>query len=236
MERKYGNLKTDQERGVPAPPLQKPYPADAELIDLVSPGDFTSGSMELRQAIGQRKSHRSFTDEPLTLEELSFLLWATQGLKQVDEKRVWTKRNAPSGGARQPWETYIVVNRVDGLNPGVYRYLVIEHKLLKVADELDSQEQKITGACHNQAFCGKSAAVFAWATVPYRCEWRYSIFSHKNIAIEAGHICQNLYLACEAIGAGACGIAAYDQRLIDALIGVDGQDEFCVYLSPVGKV
>ena len=59
---------------------------------------------------------------------------------------------------------------------------------------------------------------------------------HKDIAIEAGHICQNLYLACEAIRSGACGIAAYDQGLMDNLIGVDGKDEFVVYLSPVGKI
>ena len=60
--------------------------------------------------------------------------------------------------------------------------------------------------------------------------------SHKDIAIEAGHVCPNFYLDCEGIGAGTCGIAAYDQKLIDSLIKVDGKDEFTVYLSPVGKV
>ena len=105
-----------------------------------------------------------------------------------------------------------------------------------MADAGDDQVENIKQACQGQAFCAKSAVVFVWATIPYRTEWRYSIMSHKDIAIEAGHVCQNLYLACEAIGSGTCGIAAYDQKLIDALIGVDGKDEFVVYLSPVGKV
>jgi nitroreductase len=62
------------------------------------------------------------------------------------------------------------------------------------------------------------------------------VFSHKVIALDAGHVCQNLYLACEAIDAGTCGIGAYHQHKMDALLGVDGEDEFTIYLAPVGKV
>lgn len=64
---------------------------------------------------------------------------------------------------------------------------------------------------------------------------RNGLASHKVIALDAGHVCQNLYLACEAVGAGACAIAAYDQDAMDELLGVDGRDEFTVYLAPVGK-
>jgi nitroreductase len=58
----------------------------------------------------------------------------------------------------------------------------------------------------------------------------------KLIALDAGHVCQNLYLACEAISAGTCGIAAYNQKEMDAALGLDGTDEFAVYCAPVGKV
>ena len=236
LEKKFGDFETDQQSGIAPPPLQKPYPEDAALIDLIAPDNFTIEKIPLAQAIGSRKSHRNFSDAALSLEELSFLLWATQGVREIDPKKIWTKRNVPSGGARQPFETYIIVNQVEGLEPGVYRYLVIEHKLLHVSDAASDQVEKIHQASHGQGFISKSAVVFVWATIPYRTEWRYSIMSHKDIAIEAGHVCQNLYLACEGIGAGTCGIAAYDQKLYDALIGVDGKDEFVVYLSPVGKV
>jgi SagB-type dehydrogenase family enzyme len=75
-----------------------------------------------------------------------------------------------------------------------------------------------------------------WTALPARTEWRYAEASAKVIALDAGHLCQNLYLACEAIGAGTCAIAAYDQERTDALLAVDGTEEFAVYLAPVGKV
>ena len=77
---------------------------------------------------------------------------------------------------------------------------------------------------------------FFWTALPARSEWRYAEASYKVIALDAGHLCQNLYLACEAVGAGTCAIAAYDQQLADDLLGVDGDDEFTIYLAPVGKL
>jgi len=78
--------------------------------------------------------------------------------------------------------------------------------------------------------------VFIWTAVPYRTEWRYGPVSPKLVALDAGHACQNLYLAVEAIGAGTCAIGAYDQELSDAMCGVDGRDEFVVYMAPVGRL
>lgn len=225
----------DQRKEIPAPPLEKPYDSGTVLIDLVDPKDFTVGQIHLYDAIANRKSRRIFTDELLSLEELSFLLWSTQGVREVDKNKVWTKRAVPSGGGRQPYETYLLVYRVDGLDVGIYRYLPIEHKLVLVTKELPDGEELMDKAWF-QNFIGKSAVVFAWAAIPYKTEWRYSLIAYKDILIEAGHICQNLYIACEAIGAGTCAIAAYEQKVMDALIQVDGEEEMTVYISPVGKV
>ena len=96
--------------------------------------------------------------------------------------------------------------------------------------------RKLTEATLGQAFVGQAAVVFIWTTIPYRMEWRYGLAAHKVIALDAGHVCQNLYLACEAIGAGTCAVAAYHQQLMDRLVRVDGQEEFVIYLAPVGKV
>lgn len=225
-----------QRKGIPPPPLEKAYPKNSNLIDLIKPDDLSIGRVPLMDAIKGRQSHRKFTDDFLTLEELSFLLWATQGIKSVDTKKVWTRRTVPSGGARHPFETYLIVNRVRGITSGVYRYLPIEHMLLSLVKGDQQLPNKISAACYGQTFVGQSAVVFVWSAIPYRAEWRYSVIGYKDILIEAGHICQNLYLACEAIGAGACAIAAYDQEAMDTLIDVDGEDEFTVYLAPVGKV
>ena len=227
---------TDQRAGVPVPPPQKPYPEDAELIDLADPGDLNLGQMSVMQAIKQRRSHRSFTKEPLTLEELSFLLWATQGIEQANTHEgriIRTLRTVPSGGARHPFETYLLVRRVEGLAPGLYRYLPVEHKIYLVRDE------DLTAEAHEATrgqFLRQSSVVFIWTVIPYRTEWRYSFLSAKIIAQDSGHLCQNLYLACEAIGAGTCAIGAYDQDKIDPILGVDGEEEFTIYVAPVGKV
>ena len=228
------DLFTDQQKGLPHPPLEKPYPSDATLVDLVAPADLAVGQMPLIEAIGRRRSHRKFTQEPLTLQELSFLLWAIQGVQEVVREGAATLRTVPSAGARHPLETYLLVNRVEGVPPALYRYLPLEHKLCFLyADE--ELPKRVNKGCLGQNFVGRAAVVFVWTVIPYRTEWRYAGASYKVIAMDAGHACQNLYLACENIGCGTCAVAAYDQEAMDRLLGVDGEEEFTVYLAPVGK-
>jgi SagB-type dehydrogenase family enzyme len=225
---------TDQRKKVPPPPLQKSYPADAKLIDLVAAKDFTVGNMPLIEAVNRRQSRRRYTAAALTLEELSFLLWAAQGVQEIAKKGDATRRTVPSAGSRHPFELYLVVNRVNGLAPGLYRYLPLDHKLcfLRTDPQLS---KKAARACRKQAFVGKGAVVFVWTTLPYRAEWRYSIVAHKMIALDAGHSCQNLYLAGEAIDTGICAIGAYNQEELDALLKVDGTEEFAIYAAVAGK-
>lgn len=227
---------THQSKGLPRPAPEKPFPDDARLIELVDPSDLTVGDVSIKEVIRKRRSRRKFTDEPLSLEELSYLLWATQGVTKAANLRdgVLTYRTVPAGGALQPFETYLAVNRVTGVEPGLYRYLPMEHKLLFMRSEPDLMERAAIG-CAGQEFVATSAVVFIWACVPYRKEWRYAAASHKIIAQDSGHLCQNLYLAAESIGAGTCAIGAYFQDEMDTLLGVDGEDEFTIYVAPVGK-
>ncbi len=224
---------TDQKKGVPMPPVQKPVPEDAELIELPEPKKLDIDA-SLVEAISNRESKRSFTNEPLELEELSFLLWSTQGIRE-ELYSGHAYRVVPSAGCRHSFETYIAAFEVKGLEEAIYRYLPLEHKLTKVT-ECDDMGKKVTKAARGQSFVGNSAATFIWTTIPYRMEWRYGEASYKVIAIDAGHVCQNLYMACEAVNCGTCAIAAYDQDLMDSLLEVDGEDEFTIYLAPVGKV
>jgi hypothetical protein len=170
-----------QRKGIAAPPLEKPFSAGSPLVDLPRPEEATIGRMPLSDVIAARRSRRRFEHEPLTLEELSFLLWSTQGVRTVDKNEVWTLRNVPSGGARQPFETYLLVRNVENLVPGVYRYLPLEHKVIQVAEAGETFEKRIVEACNGQSFAGKSAVVFVWATIP-----RVSIF-HAN-RLEQEHV------------------------------------------------
>lgn len=225
---------TDQHQGVPRPPAEKPFPADAVRIALPRPDEWQLGSLpDLPTLIAIRRSCRSFRDASLSLDELAFLLWATQGVHQTGTPNVF--RTVPSAGCRHALETYLCVFNVGELAPGFYRYLPLEHQLLWEFSET-RVHAKLTAATLGQAFVARGAAVFFWTTVPYRMEWRYGLAAHRVILLDAGHVCQNLYLASTAIGAGTCAVAAYDQQAMDQLLRVDGQDEFTLYLAPVGKV
>ena len=235
IRRKLDFSQTDQSRGVPPPPLETPFSVDAIRIKLVPPGQWRGiGQTDLLTAIKNRQSRRDFTGDPLSQEHLSFLLWATQGVRRRMNEAT-ALRTVPSAGARHALETYLCVLNVEGLEAGIYRYLPLEHGLLTEAHD-PHVRSRLVEATFGQSFAGQSAVAFIWTAVPYRMEWRYDLAAHKVIALDAGHVCQNLYLACEAIGAGTCAVAAYHQQWMDRLVRVDGEDEFVIYLAPVGKV
>ncbi|MDI9569934.1 MAG: SagB/ThcOx family dehydrogenase [Pseudomonadota bacterium] len=226
---------TDQSRGMPPPPMAKPPAPDALIIDLVKPHSWQGiRRIDLTEAIGKRRSHRVYLPAALTLDELSFLLWATQGIRRKAD-RGHAYRTVPSAGCRHALETYLAVLNVQGLETAIYRYLPLEHQIVLVHDGAPLAE-RIVAAAFGQPYPGQAAATFIWTAVPYRMEWRYGPASGKAIALDAGHVGQNLYLACAAVGAGTCAIAAYDQEAMDRLLGVDGDEEFAIYLASVGKI
>jgi SagB-type dehydrogenase family enzyme len=235
MERtKYHYIgKSDQQKGLPQPPLELPPYPHARSIDLPRPESLRIPPLDLRAAIERRRSVRSFIREPITLEELSFLLWCTQGVKQVHGSQV-TFRTVPSAGARHAFETYLLVNDVEELEPGLYRYLALTHRLQQVETD-PTLAHRITCACFDQQFILRSGAVFVWTVVPYRMTWRYGERGYRDLHLDAGHVCQNLYLAAEAVGCGVCAIAAFDDDEMDAILGINSSDQFVIYLATVGK-
>ena len=138
---------TDQQKGVPVPLAQKPLPTNPELIDLPP-----VQAIDLKKLIEKRRSHRKFSAMPLTLEQLSYLCWSTQGVQKVF-KGGRLLRTVPSAGSRHSLETYLIINQVDKLPAGLYRYLGMEHKLLRIQAQPDVVQQcAIAGrarhACH----------------------------------------------------------------------------------------
>ncbi len=225
---------TAMARGLAEPPAVLPVPEGATVINLPAPA---AGDLPVGKAIANRRSHREFTDDPLGLDQLSFLLAMTQGVTDTERdgsgEITRQSRAVPSGGGRYPLETFLVIQHVEGLEAGLYRYLPSDHDLLLVRKNPDIG-QSLQRACYDNATTGTAPVTFIWAAVPQRTEWKYGCISHKMIAMEAGHVCQNLYLATESIGAGTCAMLGYHQPTLDALIGVDGKEVFAVYLAPVG--
>jgi SagB-type dehydrogenase family enzyme len=233
MEKTYYRFakQSDQMKGLPQPPLELDYNKSKAIVDLPASIDVQVKDLNLREAIENRRSIRQYSDQPLTLEEVSWLLWSTQGVKEVIHV---TLRNVPSAGARHAFETYLLANRVEGLQPGLYRFLAIDHKLVEVLLE-DNIADKITEAAWKQVMVKKSAVTFIWTAVAYRMKWRYGERGYRYLHIDAGHVCQNLYLAAEAIDCGVCAIAAFQDEQLNKLFGIDGTEQFAIYMAPVGK-
>lgn len=228
-------VNTDQEKGIEQPPLEKPFPEDASLIDLPEVDKDILTKDNIYHCIMDRESHRIYKDEALSLDELSFLLKTTTQVKEIRGNGYVGLRPVPSAGGRHPFETYLAVSNVEGLERGLYRYLPLEHKLLLIRKEEDIANRVSEGA-NRQKFVSNAQVTFIWSCIPYRTEWRYAHRSYKIMLLDAGHICHALYLSCEAIGLGTCAIASYNQEFMDELLEIDGEDEFVVYMSPVGRV
>ncbi|MFP4353550.1 MAG: SagB/ThcOx family dehydrogenase [Phycisphaerae bacterium] len=229
------DFQSDQQKGVACPDWEKPVDDNATVLELGElPGDVVEKN-DLIAAISSRRSRRRFTDQPLSLAQLHWLLWATQGVKRVLGEGQVVFRTVPSAGARHPFETYLAVLNVEGVQSGIWRYRSSKGQLVHVRD-VEDLGQSLGSVTLGQDFLSSAAVVFFWAAVPYRTEWRYDRVSHKAILLDAGHVAQNLYVAVEGIGCGTCAIAAYDQVAVDAMLGLDGDDEFVIYLAPVGRV
>ena len=140
----------------------------------------------------------------------------------------------PSAGARHAFETYLLVNRVDGLEPGLYRFIATRHALLRVEAPADADVQ-LTAASRQQEHILQSAVTFLWVAVVERMTWRYVERSLRYLFLDAGHVCQNLYLAAESIGCGVCAVDAFDDELVNPLVHADGVSQFTVYMATVGK-
>jgi SagB-type dehydrogenase family enzyme len=225
--------RADYGKGVLQPPLELDWDRSKELVALPAAKDLPPAAVALRGVVEQRRSLRDYAETPLTKEELSFLLWCTQGIRQVFPGSR-TERTVPSAGARHAFETLVLANNVSGTPPGLYRYVATKHALAEenlspgVADRL-------TEACLGQDFVKRSAATFVWVAVAYRMLYRYGERGFRYLYLDAGHVCQNLYLAAEAIGCGACAIAAFSDDDVNRVLRLDGQEQFAIYLGAVGK-
>ncbi|MCQ1537659.1 SagB/ThcOx family dehydrogenase [Methanocalculus taiwanensis] len=224
---------SDQQMGETPPPLEKPYPHDGIRIRLQPADQVFLPEHNLLDLIESRRSIRTYSQKALTQKELAYLLWSTQGI--MDSRAPYfTLRTVPSAGGRHACETYLLINRVEGLTPGLYRYLAFSHELLEI-DTVSGITDNVMAACLGQPFVRSSAVTFIWSCIIYRMSWRYSERAYRLVHLDAGHICQNLYLAGEEIGCGTCAIGAFDDEEMARIIGADGVEEFVIYLATVGK-
>ena len=161
------------------------------------------------------------------------MLWCTQGVKMALENG-GTMRTVPSAGARHAFETYLLVHRVEGIPAGLYRFLALGHALLPIANGEEADEALLP--CFKaQNMVKNSAVTFLWCADYRRMNHRFGPRSARYIYLDAGHVCQNLYLAAYTHRIGVCAVGAFDDGPLNAALGLDGENDFAVYGATVGK-
>src|SRR3990170_2069155 len=206
------------------PARTKEYP-EAALAAL--PAVTAPPELSVARAIERRRSLRDFAGRPLTTAALSWLLHAATGITGPGGLRA-----APSAGAQHPIETYVVASRVEGIEPGVYHYAVADHALERVRGGRFGTD--LVSAALGQEFLGQAPVVLVLSAIFGRLRWRYRERAYRYALLEAGHIGQNVYLAAEAAGLGACAVGAFFDDAVNGLLEVDGVREAALILLPVG--
>ncbi len=225
--------KSPQDAGIPQSPLELPIGKNYPLISLESPDNFILPQIDFWEILSKRKTLRKYQDTPLTLDELTTMLWFTQGVKSINTRPA-TERIVPSAGARHPFETYLVVTNITGLEPGLYRYIALQHKLAFLDQSADLAD-RVWMASHNQNHVRNCPVSFWWEANVMRTIWRYRTRGYRYIMMDVGHICQNLYLVAEALGCGICPIGSFSDAELNQIFGSDGEDRMVIYGATVGK-
>jgi SagB-type dehydrogenase family enzyme len=202
---------------------------------------------DLWACVGRRRSVRSFGATPVSLLGLSRLLWASAGIttSYITPHGQEFYRASPTAGALYPIETYVVANKVEGLDPGLYHYRVAGRDMVErpIVEGSHSLEQLRTGnlreelaaAALDQPFCGKAGVVFLWTAVFARSVWKYKERAFRYFYLDAGHMAAHLSLAAVAQGLGSCAVAAFYDDEVNALLGLDGEAEGIIYMTAVGR-
>jgi len=202
-----------------------PSPGQATVLDLPEPR--YDGNVSLEQTLLQRRSVRDYTGEPLTLAEVSQLLWSAQGITDASGFRT-----APSAGALYPLEVYVVAGDVAELTPGVYRYEPDGHRLLRLAD--GDKRASLADAALGQGSVEAGAADFVITGVYERTTAKYGDRGVRYVHLEAGHAVQNLCLQATALGLGTVTVGAFQDDEVMRLLNLPG-NETPLYIIPVGR-
>lgn len=184
-------------------------------------------NISVEEAIASRRSERSFIDRELTKDQLMKLLWAAQGITG------YGKRTAPSAGAAYPLKIYAAAGKVEGLEPGIYRYMPGDNEL--ISHFLKDVRKEIAKASLDQRFIADAPLVIIIAAEYSRTTKWYGERGIRYVHIEVGHVGQNIYLLAESLGLGTVAVGAfYDGKLSKAL-GLPEEHE-PLYVMPVGYI
>ena len=209
------------------PETYKSYPS-SKTIQL--PNVLQEATMGFAEVLRRRKSIRAFSNQPLSLDDLGFLLWASTGIQRVEQG--YEFRTAPSAGALYPIETYIAANNIEDVDSGIYHYNIKNHLLEEI--KTGNFGDALAHAALGQQICATASAVFIWTAIFERSKWKYNQRAYRYIYLDAGHIAENLALAAASINCGSCQVGAFFDDEINSIVDIDGAEESTILLSVIG--
>ncbi len=211
------------------PPVSpsEPAPSSPASAFIILPEPRFESQVSLEETLLGRRSVREYADLPLSLEEVSQLLWAAQGITSD-----WGGRTAPSAGALYPLEVYLVVGDVENMEVGVYKYQPQEHALVRVGE--GDVRTELASAAIGQSFVAEGAIDIVISAVYERTTRKYGDRGVRYVHMEAGHAAQNICLESVALDLGTVTIGAFsDERVMD-ILGMP-ESEIPLYIMPVGR-
>ena len=196
-----------------------------KIINLPEPKLESNFSVE--QSLLKRRSIRTFTEEPLTLQELSQLLWASQG---ITDTRGY--RTSPSAGGLYPLELYVVAGDVENLNPGIYKYRPQEHVMVLIS--IGDSRAELAAAALSQSCVEKGALAIVITAVYSRTMSKYGERGIRYVHIEVGHAAQNICLQATAMDLGTVTVGAFHDEEVASILCLPEEEE-PLYILPVGN-
>ncbi len=201
---------------------------EKEETSIKLPPPDTKGEISVKEAILKRRSVRDYEDDPLSLKEISQLLWAAQGVTSPETG----KRSAPSAGALYPLEVYLVVRKGEEIESGVYRYFPESHELAVVLKGDVSED--LARASLGQTFVAKAPINLVFAGVFSRTAARYGERGTQYVYMEAGHAAQNVCLQAESLKLGTVVVGAFNDEEVKETVKMS-ENETPLYVMPVGR-
>ena len=196
------------------------------LISL--PESSHESNFSIEEALLKRRSTREYSGDPLTLDEISQILWSAQGI--THENRL---RTAPSAGGLYPLELYVVVGDVEGLEAGIYHYMPIENNLLKTVD--GDRRSDIADAALGQDWVEKAAINIVITAIYERTTGKYDDRGIRYVHIEVGHAAQNICLQATALNLGVVTVGAFNDEKVVQILHLNPEEK-PLYIIPIGKI
>jgi len=209
---------------------------DSTQLTYLLPAPRVESTVSVEQALANRRSHRSLIHDAILPGDLSQILWAAYGVTKPLEGYPRTRgglKTAPSAGGLYPLEVYTVIGNVKEIEPGVYKYIPREHKIVRVIEK--DIRTELCAAAWNQKMIEVAPACIFYSADYNRNTRKYGERGRERyVCVDLGHSAQNVYLQAEALHLGTCAIGAFDDTKVRRVMQLPEEEE-PLYIMPIGK-